>query len=75
MSIVVDKVVLGQILLGVRRFSSANIIPPGTHTHVSSAVQTQSHPMDKTTEVVIGGVMVRVLAIGPKVRGFKPGRG
>jgi hypothetical protein len=24
--------------------------------------------------VVLGGVMVTVLAIGPKVRGFKPGR-
>jgi hypothetical protein len=25
--------------------------------------------------VVLGGVMVSVFAIGPKVRGFKPGRG
>jgi hypothetical protein len=27
------------------------------------------------TTVVLGGVMVSVLAIGPKVRGSKPGRG
>jgi hypothetical protein len=26
-------------------------------------------------EVVLGDVMVRMLAIGPKVRGFKSGRG
>jgi hypothetical protein len=29
----------------------------------------------RTFEVVLGGLVVSVLAIGPKVRGYKPGRG
>jgi hypothetical protein len=29
----------------------------------------------KSVVIVLGGVMVSVLATGPKVRGFKPGRG
>jgi hypothetical protein len=31
--------------------------------------------MVAVVEVILSGLMVKVLAIGPKVRGFKPGRG
>jgi hypothetical protein len=43
-----------------------------TNITVSDVVLTACHTID--CQVILGGVMVIVLAIGPKVREFKPGR-
>jgi hypothetical protein len=46
---------------------------PNIIREIKSRKMTDTHRLH--TSVVLGGVVVSVLATGPKVRGFKPGRG
>jgi hypothetical protein len=51
-------------------FSETLVSPTSSH-----GVTTQNNIVIITAIVSLGGLVVSVLATGPKVRGFKPGRG
>jgi hypothetical protein len=78
---VVDKVAPGQGFFQVLPFSPVNIIPRWLSTIMHIIWEAKNSPDSgrssetQSKPVVLGGLVVIVLAIGSKVRGFKPGQG